>query len=72
MIYLCTKALNRVDAFNIRIINNKLFLLNETIPSFTAIKDKEEVFKFITMSLMDNIIDFSNKAKEIINNQKTK
>lgn len=48
MIWLCTKAVNSVPEFNMRIRDNKIYQLNQTEPSFTVMKKGDEHFVIVT------------------------
>lgn len=49
MIYLCTQAINSVEAFRVAIEGGKPLLLDERAPSFTDMKTGAENFHIVTM-----------------------
>lgn len=49
LIWACTKALNRLPAFRLRIRGKDLVLLDGADPSFTSMRPGEEVFQIITL-----------------------
>lgn len=49
MIWLCTKAVNRVPAFRMRVRGEEVVLLDRTDPSFTAMRRGESLFRIITL-----------------------
>lgn len=49
LIWACTKALNRLPAFRLRIRGEDLVLLDGADPSFTSMRPGEEVFQIITL-----------------------
>ena len=49
LIWACTKALNRLPAFRLRIRGEDLVLLEGADPSFTSMRPGEEVFQIITL-----------------------
>lgn len=65
MIYASTYVMNSIKDFRYKIRNGKIILHNELNPSFTDIESSERLFKIVTSSLTDNIIDFSKKAKNL-------
>lgn len=70
MIYLCTKAINSVDAFLYEMRDDGLYRLSERVPSFTDIRKGEDQFYIVTTPMKDNIIDYCKFAKESSLNQK--
>ena len=49
MIWLCTKAINSVSEFRLRIRGEQLMLLPQTNPSFTYMPRNSERFQIVTM-----------------------
>lgn len=49
LVWACTKALNRLPAFRLRIRGEELVLLDGADPSFTSMRPGEEVFQIITL-----------------------
>lgn len=65
LIYLCTKAMNSVEAFRIAIEGGKPVLLNERAPSFTDMKKGAESFHIVTMPAeLGSLEDFCRAAAE--------
>lgn len=70
MIYASTYVMNEIEDFRYKIRDGKIILHDSLMPSFTDMGHKENLFKIVSMPLEDNIIDFSNKAKDFSINQK--
>ena len=68
--YLCTKAMNEVEAFRYTIDDKKVALLDERIPSFTDLKKGSEYFHIVTMECEGSIDEFCRLAKETSRAQK--
>lgn len=49
LVWACTKALNRLPAFRLRIRGEDLVLLDGADPSFTSMRPGEEVFQIVTL-----------------------
>lgn len=64
MIYLCTKALHRVENFMYRIRGDKVVLLDKADPSFTFMKPGEELFRYTVCKLTDDIFSYSRACAE--------
>ena len=62
MIWVCTEALNRVEAFHMTVRNGKPVRLNRRNPSFTALKPGAEQFHIVTMEHMDDMDAFCRTA----------
>lgn len=71
MIWICTKSLNSVPAFNMRIRNNKVYQLDNTHPSFTSMKQGDEHFTIISMPWISDMEEFCANAKEKSSTQKS-
>lgn len=71
MIWLCTKSINSISAFRQRIIDNKLYVMDITQPSFTIMKKNDDIFKIITVEWNKDYCEFDKSAKTIYNNQST-
>lgn len=69
LVYLCTQAINRVDAFQYVLSDGSLFRLNGRIPSFTDLKKGSEQFHIVTMPCTGSIEDFCRAAREKSNAQ---
>lgn len=64
LVYLCTKALNRVDAFRLAICDGELVRLDERLPSFTDLKPGAEQFHIVTLPCRGSMEEFCREAKE--------
>lgn len=64
LVYLCTKAVNRVEAFRYMVSGGDLFLLEARIPSFTDLKPGSEQFHIVTMPCDGSIQEFCKAARE--------
>lgn len=64
LIYLCTKAINKVNAFRYIIQDGEIHLLEERIPSFTDIKKGSELFYIVTMPCQGSLSTFCRTAAE--------
>ena len=64
LVYLCTQAVNRVDAFQYVLSDGALFRLNGRSPSFTDLKKGSEQFHIVTMPCVGSIADFCRAARE--------
>ncbi len=71
MVFAGTSVLNQIENFRYRIRGDRVVLHDKVHPSFTDM-DKagaEELFKFVTPDLCDNIFEFERRAKETSENQ---
>lgn len=64
MIYLCTKAMNRVDAFLYVIREGEVYRITERSPSFTDLKKGSELFHIVTMSCGESLGEFCREARK--------
>lgn len=64
LIYLCTQAVNRIDAFQYVLNEGALFRLHHRSPSFTDLKKGSEQFHIVTMPCEGGIVDFCRAARE--------
>lgn len=64
LVYLCTQAVNRVEAFQYVLNDGALFRLNGRSPSFTDLKKSAEQFHIVTMPCAGGIADFCRAARE--------
>lgn len=71
LIWLCTKALNSVEAFRMRIRGNDVFLLESADPSFTVMEKGDEVFRIITEPWQEDRLLFSASAAQAAQTQQT-
>lgn len=69
LVYLCTKALNRVENFRYAIREGEVHLLDGRIPSFTDMKKGSELFHIVTMPCEGGIDEFCRAAAERSRNQ---
>lgn len=63
MIWLCTKAVNRVPALRMRVRGEEVVLLDRTDPSFTAMRQGESLFRIITLPWVDCPLTFCADAR---------
>lgn len=64
LVYLCTKAINHVEAFRYTLDRGNLVLLDARSPSFTDLKPGAETFHIVTMPCEGSIGDFCRAARE--------
>ena len=64
LVYLCTKAINHVEAFRYMPDNGRLVLLDRRVPSFTDLKPGSEPFHIVTMPCDGDIRAFCRTARE--------
>lgn len=64
MIWVCTKAVNSVEAFRIRVRGEKLVLLDRTDPSFTDLRPGAEQFHIVSLPWQPTLRDFCRSAAE--------
>lgn len=64
MCWLCTQAINRVEAFGYLIKGGDIYRLDKRHPSFTDIKKGEELFYIVTMPIQDDVVAFCREAAE--------
>lgn len=69
MIYASTYVMNEIEEFRYKIRDGKIIIHDKLQPSFTDMSPNEDLFKIVTLDLGDNIIKFSNNAKEISTKQ---
>lgn len=72
MIYAVTKVLNTLDDFKIRIRDDKIVMHDKIHPSFTDMSNdpNDDLFKFVTIDMEDDISTFVKRAKETNQTQK--
>ena len=63
LIYLCTQAINRVEAFRIVIRDGQVSQLDSRTPSFTDLHRGSDCFHIVTMPCRGSIADFNQAAK---------
>ena len=71
LVYLCTRAINQVEAFRYAISGKDLILLDERIPSFTDLKPGADTFHIVTMPCGSSLTEFSRTAREKSRSQTT-
>ncbi len=64
LIYLCGKAMSRVENFQYICQGDDIFVIDERIPSFTDKRPGSELFYIVTVPLGENLLDFCRTAKE--------
>lgn len=64
LVYLCTQALNRVEAFRYILREGELYLLESRTPSFTDLHPGAETFHIVTMPCAGSIEDFCRAARK--------
>lgn len=63
LVFLCTKAVNRVEAFRYMLSGGELMLLDERIPSFRDLKPGAENFHIVTMPAGEDLETFCREAR---------
>ena len=64
LVYLCTQAINEVDAFRYTIRGTQVFYLDPRIPSFTDLKKDSEYFHIVTMPTINSLAEFNAEARK--------
>lgn len=64
MIYLAAQTINSIEAFRYLIDGEKVFLIEERIPSFTVLNKGEELFRIITLPAHGTMNEFVRLAEE--------
>lgn len=64
LVWLCAKAVNRVENFCYTVREKEVWLLDERIPSFTDLKKGAEQFHIVTMPCGKDPAEFCRAAKE--------
>lgn len=67
--WLLTKAMQRQEAFCIRIREGRLVVLDELIPSCTVLSPGEEAFRIISLPMGEDPVDFSRRARKLCETQ---
>ena len=70
MIWACTEAMNRVEAFRYTMRDGKPVLLERRGPSFTDLRPRTDQFFIVTMDHDPDIRKFCEKASELRRTQK--
>lgn len=71
LIFLCTKAMSCIENFQYVCIDNKVYLIDERIPSFTDRKHDSEYFHITNVPTGNDIIEFCKRAREISGKQES-
>ena len=64
LVYLCTEAVNRTEAFRYDIREGQVVLLDRREPSFTDLKPGAELFHIVTMAAGEDIRAFCREARQ--------
>lgn len=64
MCYLCTKAINEIDAFHYVIRDDEVVYIDKRNPSFTDLKKDSDNFYIVTLKMTDDLKNFCEAAKE--------
>lgn len=64
LVYLCTLAINEVEAFHYTIRDGQVYYLDQRMPSFTDLKQGSELFHIVTMPCAGSMEAFSAAAGE--------
>ncbi|MGN0764343.1 MAG: CatA-like O-acetyltransferase [Aristaeellaceae bacterium] len=64
LVYLCTQAVNRTEAFRYDIRDGQVALLDRREPSFTDLKPGAELFHIVTMPSGEDIRAFCREARQ--------
>ena len=67
--WLLTKAMQKQEAFCIRIRDEKLIVLDELMPSCTVLSPGEEAFRIVSLPMGENLAGFSRRAKKLSETQ---
>ncbi|CAH2213472.1 chloramphenicol acetyltransferase [Tepidibacter aestuarii] len=70
MIYASTYVMNQIEDFRYKIREGKIILHSSLQPSFTDMGAGENLFKIVTLPLLDNMREFSNTVKKMSESQK--
>lgn len=65
MIWVCTKAVNAVPAFRLRVRDGQVVRLAHTEPSFTSLRGGSEQFQIITIPWEEDWVAFCGRAAEV-------
>lgn len=66
LIYATLRALNRIENFRYRFENGKVLRYDHIDPSFTYLREGEELFRMITVDLCDDLFIFDALAKTAV------
>lgn len=65
MIWLCTKALNQVPAFRLRVRGDQVVQLDQTDPSFTSLRPGSQAFRIISTPWVADPLTFCARARQV-------
>lgn len=63
LIFLCTQAINEVEAFHYVIRQGAVYRIDDRSPSFTDLKPDSDCFHIVTMPCGDSLTAFNQEAK---------
>lgn len=69
LVYLCTRAVNEINAFHYVIKNGEIYRIDRRDPSFTDLRSGSENFYIVTLSAKNSIFEFNKAAKARSMNQ---
>ena len=69
LVYLCTRAMNGLEAFRYAIRGGEVHLLESRTPSFTDLKPGSESFHIVTLPCRGSLGDFCREARELSRSQ---
>ncbi len=64
MVYLCTRAVNSVEAFRYSVRGKDLVLFDRRVPSFTDLRPGSEHFHIVTLPCGEDVRNFCHAARE--------
>lgn len=64
LVYLCTKAINSVEAFRYSVVQGRPVLIDSRMPSFTDLRPGSELFYIVTLPMEDSLPAFCAAAAE--------
>lgn len=70
LVFLCAKAMSRVENFRYIVQGDDVYLIDERQPSFTDRKPGSELFHIVTVPAGDDILAFCREAKRKSQSQK--
>ncbi len=62
--HLAMQEIDKIENFGYRIINDDVYLFEQTHPSFTDVIEGTELFKFVTVNMESDLLTFINRAKQ--------
>lgn len=70
-IYVCTKAINKIEDFHYLLRDNAIHYVEERNPSFTDMRKGSELFHIVSVPLEEDILTFCSVAKKTSLSQTT-